>query len=83
MIRFHLSQVAGCSIHGNEPPGSIEGREILEWLLVSERLCSMLLVSQSVSSHVFYFSSSLKVNAYNFFVRFSHDMLQRLIKYKP
>jgi len=30
MIRFHLSQVAGCSAHGNEPPDSIDGRGILE-----------------------------------------------------
>jgi len=57
VIRFHLSQVAGCSIHGIEPPGSIEGREILEWLLVSERLWKCLSLTGQILRKLVFWAS--------------------------
>jgi hypothetical protein len=43
----------GCYEHGNEPSGSIEGREFLEWLDIllnsQEELCSMELVRLRIS----------------------------------
>jgi hypothetical protein len=45
--------VGGSCEHGNEPLGSIKGREFLEGLSASQAgLCSMELVNQSVSQSV-------------------------------